>query len=64
MSNHVYTVKEVAELLGRSPGTVRAGLKMGIYPFGCAIKKPGAKVTTFVFYPKKVEEYLGNLEDN
>lgn len=60
---HTYTVAEVAQLLGRSVETVRAGLILGKYPFGTAIKPPGGKRYNFVLYPKKVEEYVGDVNE-
>lgn len=59
-----YSIKDVAEAIGTSAETVRAGLIRGCFPFGTAFKKDGSKIYTYVLYPRKVEEYLGLGGDN
>ena len=53
-------IKEVAELIGTTPQTLRIGLQKGIFPFGAAFKtKAESKNYTYVIYPEKVREYIG-----
>lgn len=52
-------IEDVAKALGQSPSTIRAGLQLGVYPFGTAFKQPGHKTWTYTLYPKKVAEYIG-----
>ncbi len=52
------TIAEVAKALGKSPGTIRAGLQLGVFPFGTAFKLPGHKTYNYTLYPKKVAEYM------
>lgn len=52
------TIKEVAEMLGISPQSVRLGLQRGELPFGSAIKTSDR--FTYVFYPEKIKEYFGD----
>lgn len=54
------TVKEVADLLGKTQQTIRIGLQLGMLPFGTAYKtKPDNKSYTYVIYPEKVRQYIG-----
>lgn len=58
------TVNDVAKLLGKSPLTIRVGLQQGIFPFGVALKtREDRKNYTYVIYPNKVKEFLGELEE-
>lgn len=50
------TIKEVAEMLGISPQSVRLGLQRGELPFGSAIKTSDR--FTYVIYEKKLKEFL------
>lgn len=57
------TVKEVAELLGKTQQTIRIGLQLGVLPFGVAYKtNPENKSYTYVIYPEKVKQYIGVKE--
>lgn len=53
--------KDVAKMLGVSVETVRIGLQVGAYPFGTAFKAKGSTHYTYVIYPQKVREYIGQL---
>lgn len=53
-------IKDVADALSVSSETVRAGLQLGVYPFGTAFRQDGSKRYTYVLYPKKVREYVGD----
>ena len=52
------TIAEVAKALGKSPNTIRMGLRHGKYPFGTGFKLPGHKTYNYTLYPKKVAEYM------
>lgn len=53
-------IREVAEKLGCSELTVRVGLQKGVFPFGAAFKVDDeSKHFTYVIYPEKVKEYVG-----
>lgn len=57
------TVKEVAELLGKTQQTIRIGLQLGVLPFGTAYKtNPENKSYTYIIFPEKVREYIGVKE--
>ena len=57
------TVKEVAELLGKTQQTIRIGLQLGVLPFGVAYKtNPDKKSYTYIIFPEKVKEYIGVKE--
>ena len=49
-------IREVAQMLGISPQSVRLGLQNGQLPFGSAIKT--SSKYTYVIYEKKLREYL------
>lgn len=54
----------VARSLGVSDNTLRAGLRQGKYPFGTAFKsKEDNRTYVYVLYPKKVQEYIGEIEE-
>ena len=58
------TVNDVAKLLGKSPLTIRVGLQQGIFPFGVALKtREDRKNYTYVIYPEKVREFIGEQDD-
>lgn len=56
-----YTVKDIAKALNTSPLTIRKGLEQGIFPFGCAVECE--KRFAYLFFPNKVKEYLGEVEE-
>lgn len=51
------SIKEAAELLGKSQQFVRIGLQRGILPFGYAIKM--SSKWTYHISEAKINEYLG-----
>ena len=55
------TVKEAAEIMGKSQQFIRIGLQEGILPFGKAIKLS----TQFTYYisPKLFYEYVGEIKE-
>lgn len=53
------TVKDVARQLGVSQQTIRVGLQLGLFPFGVAMKKKDADHYSYILYPEKVKEYIG-----
>lgn len=57
------TIKEVSRLLGKSPDTIRAGLRLGVYPFGVAFKREGHEKWTYTLFPQKVKEFIYDSED-
>lgn len=54
------TVKECAELLGKSQMFIRCGLRDGILPFGYAVKM--SSKWTYHISRAKVLEYLGQTQ--
>ena len=55
------TVKEAAELLGKSQAFVRIGLQRGILPFGYAVKMSSRY--TYHISKAKLLEYVGGLKE-
>lgn len=53
------TVEHVARALGKSPQFIRVCLQKGLLPFGTACKMPHSKTYTYVIYPAKFREYIG-----
>lgn len=51
------TVKEAAEILGKSQQFIRVGLQKGILPFGSAVKMS----TKWCYYisPARLDEFIG-----
>lgn len=56
-----YKITDVAKALSVSPETIREGLKQNVFDFGTAFKKPGKRNYTYVLYPAKVKEILGDV---
>lgn len=54
------SVKEAAELMGKSQQFVRIGLQRGLLPFGTAVKM--STKWTYYISPKKFIEYVGIKE--
>lgn len=54
------TIKQAAEIMGKSEQFVRIGLQRGLLPFGVAVKKS----TTYSYYisPRQFYEYVGMQE--
>lgn len=57
MSNKGLSVKEAAELMGKSQQFVRLGLQRGILPIGNAVKL--SSIWTYYISPKLFEQYTG-----
>lgn len=57
MGGKSMTIKEAAKRMGKSQPFVRAGLRLGCFPFGTAIKTS----TKWNYYisPEKFNEYVG-----
>lgn len=53
------TVEYAAKKLGKSPQYIRVCLQKGLLPFGAACKMPNSKIYTYVIYPQKFKEYVG-----
>ena len=51
------SVKEAAEILGKSEQFVRIGLQRGLLPIGTAVKM--SSIWTYHISPKLLEEYTG-----
>ena len=61
MENKTLTVKETAEILGKTEMFVRIGLQRQILPFGHAIDM--GKQWSYVVYKKKLEDYVGEFDE-
>ena len=58
------TVKEAAELIGKSQTFIREGLARGLLPFGIGFAiKEGSKKRTFSISRKQFYEYYGIEEE-
>lgn len=53
------SIKEAAEIMGKSQQFLRVGLQRGILPFGTAIKM--SSKWTYYISPKQFYEYVGNI---
>jgi len=53
------TVKQAAEMLGKSQPFVRIGLQRGLLPIGAAVKTSSR--WSYHISPKLLEEYIGRL---
>lgn len=53
------TVNEVAKQLNKSPQYIRLCLQQGLLPFGVAAKMPNSERWTYVIFPEKFKEYVG-----
>ena len=58
------TVEEAARIAGKSPQTIREGLKLGAFEFGTAFQMPNSTRYTYTIYPEKVYELYGRGEKN
>lgn len=56
------SVKEAAEIMGKSQQFVRVGLQRGILQFGTAVKL--SSMWTYHISPKKFHEYIGEIKDD
>lgn len=54
------TVNDVAKALNKSPQYIRICLQKGLLPFGAAAKMPQSGQWTYVIFPKKFKEYVGD----
>lgn len=52
------SIKEAAELMGKSQQFIRVGLQRGLLPFGVAIQISNKKYSYYIS-PKKFYEYVG-----
>jgi hypothetical protein len=52
------SVKQAAEIMGKSQQFIRVGLQRGLLPFGIAVKM--SSKWTYYISPKKFYEYVGN----
>ena len=57
MEKQIISVKEAAEIMGKSQQFIRVGLQRGLLPFGTAVKM--SSKWTYYIYPKKFYEYVG-----
>lgn len=57
------TVNEVAKRLGKSPQFIRVCLQKGLLPFGTAVKMPHSNTWSYLIYPKKFADYVGDAHD-
>ena len=60
--NQNVTVSEAARMLGKSQQFIREGLKSGKLPIGTAVKM--SSKYTYHISRKRLEDYLGNIDDN
>ena len=51
------TLNELSKLLQKSPNTIAAGIKQGVFPFAVA-DNMGGKKSKIIIYPGKLEEYV------
>lgn len=56
------TINDVAQALGKSPQFIRVCLQRGLLPFGTACKMPRFNNYTYIIYPAKFREYIGNTK--
>lgn len=54
-------IKMAAKKLQIAEETLREGLRQGAFPFGTAFKIKDSSYWKYVIYPKKFEEYVGNI---
>ncbi|SET56404.1 hypothetical protein SAMN05660297_02782 [Natronincola peptidivorans] len=54
------SVKDAAEIMGKSQQFVRIGLQRGLLPFGTAVKM--SSMWTYYISPKQFHEYVGDDE--
>ena len=57
MEKRSISVKEAAQLMGKSEMFVRIGLQRGLLPIGTAVKL--SSKYTYYISPKLLEEYIG-----
>ena len=55
------SIRETAQLMGKSEMFVRIGLRRGVLPIGTAIKLPDSSRYTYYISPKLLEEFLGDI---
>ncbi len=53
-------MNDVAKALNKSPQYIRICLQKGLLPFGAAAKMPQSGQWTYVIFPKKFKEYVGD----
>ena len=55
----IVTVAEVEKRLGKSQQYIRVCLQKGLLPFGVACKMPHSSTYSYVIFPAKFKEYVG-----
>jgi hypothetical protein len=59
------TIKEAAKLMGKSQPFVRAGLRLGFFPFGTAFKSKERNARyDYYISPEKFRQYVEGKQDN
>ena len=53
------SVKQAAELMGKSEQFIRIGLQRGLLPFGVATKMPKSTHYTYYISPKQFYNFVG-----
>lgn len=61
MEKQIISVKEAAEIMGKSQQFIRVGLQRGLLPFGTAVKM--SSKWTYYISPKLFNEYVGDRID-
>ena len=61
MEKRTLTITETAKILDRPAQFVRLGLQQNKFPFGAAVKNE--KEYSYVIYKKKLEEFVGEIEN-
>lgn len=59
MANNI-TIKQAAEIMGKSQQFVRVGIRQGVLPFGKAVKM--SSIWTYYISPKQFYEYVGETD--
>lgn len=57
LEKQIISIKEAAEIMGKSQQFIRVGLQRGLLPFGTAIKM--SSKWTYYISPKQFYEYVG-----
>jgi hypothetical protein len=57
LEKQIISIKEAAEIMGKSQQFIRVGLQRGLLPFGTAIKM--SSKWTYYISPKQFNEYVG-----
>ena len=57
------SVKQAAELMGKSEQFIRVGLQRGLLPFGTAMMLPDSTHYTYYISPKQFYDYVGRGDE-